>query len=218
MANTFNRRSLPSSSPAGDNKNPRYHIAVVMKDHIKRKWRLTGFYGNPETAHKSCSWDLLKWLHIQMDIPWICLGDFNEILSSREKAGFVGRVESQMRAFHSVLDDCGFKDLGFNGQEFTQCNKRGRKMVGLVGVIRDYKGDVIGGFAKSLGCISSAEYGESMTMLHGILFVKDMGIQDLMVESYCLSLVSAMAAPSPDLLVLENIFEEIKYEMGRFVA
>ena len=37
------------------------------------KWRLTGFYGNPETHQRDDSWALLERLGKQDDSPWVCI-------------------------------------------------------------------------------------------------------------------------------------------------
>ena len=47
-----------------------------------------------------------------MDLPWFCVGDFNEIVKSEEKMGGASRPERQMVAFKEALDFCGFCDLG----------------------------------------------------------------------------------------------------------
>jgi hypothetical protein len=50
-------------------------------------WRLTSFYGEPSSDRKHLSWDYLRSLHTAIDLPWIVMGDFNEILYSTEKEG-----------------------------------------------------------------------------------------------------------------------------------
>ena len=85
-------------------------------------WRLTGFYGNPITANWEHSWALLKHLSLKLDLPWLCVGDFNEITIAEEKKGGLDRPERQMREFREALDFCGFQDLGFVGAPFTWCN------------------------------------------------------------------------------------------------
>jgi len=35
------------------------------------------------------------------------------------------RPSKQMEDFRDVLDECGFQDLGFNGNKFTWCNGHG---------------------------------------------------------------------------------------------
>ena len=61
------------------------HInATITKPSNNFKWRLTGFYGHSETHRRYESWHLLAFLHSQFQLLWLCLGDFNEILSAEE--------------------------------------------------------------------------------------------------------------------------------------
>ena len=99
-------------------------IDAVVNPGMDDAWRLTGFYGNPITANREHSWALLKHLCLKMDIPWLCMGDFNEIIKAEEKKGGANRRERQMREFREALDFCGFRDLGFVGNPFTWCNNQ----------------------------------------------------------------------------------------------
>ena len=64
------------------------HIDAIINDEEHSfKWRLTGFYGHLETHRRYESWHLLAFLNNQLHLPWLCLGDFNEILSNAEKSG-----------------------------------------------------------------------------------------------------------------------------------
>ena len=66
----------------------RYHIdAIVIDSKSRFKWRMTGFYGNPETSLRKESWSLLRYLNSQYQLPWMCLGDFNEIVLATDKSG-----------------------------------------------------------------------------------------------------------------------------------
>ena len=57
-------------------------------------------------------------------MSWVCLGDFNEILSNSEKWGGPERPQQQMEGFRRVVNGCGFIDLGYEGPKFTWCNQR----------------------------------------------------------------------------------------------
>ena len=57
-------------------------------------------------------------------MPWVCLGDFNEILYASEKSEGPERSQQQMDGFRRVVNACGFHDLGFKGPEFTWCNRK----------------------------------------------------------------------------------------------
>jgi len=50
------------------------------------KWRITGIYGFPEEENKHKTWDLIASLN-SPTLPWLCFGDFNEILEHRDKQG-----------------------------------------------------------------------------------------------------------------------------------
>lgn len=64
----------------------RMHIDTVVEEKDGYKWRLTGIYGEPQTGKKE-TWRLLRTLHNQLQLPWVCIGDFNEILYNHEKQG-----------------------------------------------------------------------------------------------------------------------------------
>ena len=49
----------------------------------------------------------------------MCAGDFNEITKMEEKLGGWVRPNSQMQGFRDVIDEVGFKDLGYVGDRFT---------------------------------------------------------------------------------------------------
>ncbi|GLT27461.1 hypothetical protein SLA2020_024580 [Shorea laevis] len=99
------------------------HIDVEIVDPGGRRWRLTGFYGHPEVARREESWTLLKSLKAASTLPWLCLGDFNEILRQSEKEGGNPRPYRQMDAFAEALNYCAFKELGFKGPRFTFMRK-----------------------------------------------------------------------------------------------
>lgn len=48
-------------------------------------WRFTGIYGFPEDTLKWKMWRLMERLAVGCGLPWLCVGDFNEILHDREK-------------------------------------------------------------------------------------------------------------------------------------
>ncbi|KAL0004524.1 hypothetical protein SO802_012085 [Lithocarpus litseifolius] len=77
-----------------------------------------------ETANREDSWSLLRHLRTQFDLPWVCIGDFNEITRLEEKSGGALKSDKQMQVFRDCLDFCGFKDIGFTGLPFTWCNNR----------------------------------------------------------------------------------------------
>ncbi|XP_074313724.1 uncharacterized protein LOC141648916 [Silene latifolia] len=82
------------------------------------EWRCTGFYGWPTVQDRHLSWELLRSLAAESRSPWLCVGDFNEILYANEMKGG-NRAQRQMNSFRDAVDVCELRDLGFEGYEFT---------------------------------------------------------------------------------------------------
>ena len=82
-------------------------------------WRLTGFYGHPETSKREETWTLLESLGQTNHLPWLCIGDLNEITNQSEKAGGCLRPTRQMDRFRTAIHHCNFIDLGYVGSPFT---------------------------------------------------------------------------------------------------
>jgi hypothetical protein len=57
--------------------------------------------------------------HRALALPWVCAGDFNEVLLAHEKEGGLPRSEAAMESFRRVLEDCDLHDLGYVGDAFT---------------------------------------------------------------------------------------------------
>ncbi|KAL9686367.1 hypothetical protein QQ045_023824 [Rhodiola kirilowii] len=56
-------------------------------------------------------------------LPWLVLGDFNEVLFDWEVWGGRIRKEWQMRNFREAINECGLMDLGYSGLPFTFSNR-----------------------------------------------------------------------------------------------
>uniref|UniRef100_A0A803PS53 Reverse transcriptase domain-containing protein n=1 Tax=Cannabis sativa TaxID=3483 RepID=A0A803PS53_CANSA len=83
-------------------------------------WHFTAFYGAPSLANRRHTWTLLKRLKdIAPLLPWMVIGDFNEILYSHNKQGGHLRSANQMDEFRSVLDSCQLNEQQFHGDPFT---------------------------------------------------------------------------------------------------
>ena len=87
-------------------------------------WRITGLYGEPSGDRKHLTWEYLRSLQNMVDLPWIILGDFNEILMGSEKEGGALRSQRNMQNFRDALVDCNLFDMDYIGDIFTW--RRGR--------------------------------------------------------------------------------------------
>lgn len=102
------------------------HMDVVILDPIshQERWPFTGFYGESKKELRYRSWDCLKFLEGQRALPWLCAGDFNEILEAHEQIGGLVRPKRQMSGFQDAVSVCGFTDLGFIGLPYTWDNRQ----------------------------------------------------------------------------------------------
>ena len=48
-------------------------------------WKFTGFYEHPDVNKRPEAWNLLQYLARLTPEPWICIGDFNEVITQSEK-------------------------------------------------------------------------------------------------------------------------------------
>ena len=65
-------------------------------------------------------------MNSQCDLPWLCAGDFNEVLEAHEHEQFGGqdRPERQMDGFRDAVHTCGLTDLGYIGLPYTWDNRQ----------------------------------------------------------------------------------------------
>jgi hypothetical protein len=81
---------------------PKY-IDVRIVENPGKIWRLTGIYGEPRWEDKYKTWDTLRDLNNSSKLPWVVMGDFNEILFLHEKEGGNQRHQPYMQSFPDVL-------------------------------------------------------------------------------------------------------------------
>ena len=79
------------------------HIDVHVSSPLHSLWRLTGVYGLPKERLKSETWRLMRHLRGRASLPWVCLGDFNEILHSDERNGQIPKPLWPMQDFQTTL-------------------------------------------------------------------------------------------------------------------
>ena len=87
-------------------------------------WLISTIYASPRLVERKMLWSNLSEVANLHTLPWLLLGDFNEVLCGEEK--FRGRQVNLNRAleFKDCIDACNVIDLGFAGPKFTWTNKR----------------------------------------------------------------------------------------------
>lgn len=62
------------------------HIDKTVND-TNGPWRVMGYYGHPETSKRRLSWNLLRQLANINTLPWVCIGDYDDLLTSSKRRG-----------------------------------------------------------------------------------------------------------------------------------
>ena len=62
-------------------------------------------------------------------MPWLCVGDFNEITYDAEKLGGALRPIRQMATFRQVLSNCNLHEVPVSGPKFTWFKGRGPNVI-----------------------------------------------------------------------------------------
>ncbi|XP_062021085.1 uncharacterized protein LOC133737569 [Rosa rugosa] len=92
---------------------------VVGEATDPKRWRFTGFYGQPKVENRYLSWLLLRTLALQGNLLWVVGGDSNEITSISDKDEGVVRNVRQMAGLREALEFCRLKDVRYVGPKFT---------------------------------------------------------------------------------------------------
>lgn len=100
------------------------HIDFIVKEDNNTIWRGTSIYGWPKQQEKYRTWTLLRSLRENQNQPWLCFGDFNEILYAFEKMGRRGCNISEMTAFLHTCTFCNPEDMSASGVKYTWTNGR----------------------------------------------------------------------------------------------
>jgi exonuclease III len=95
-----------------------YHIDAFVREHGGEPWRLTCVYGEAQTVERHKTWDMIKFIKSSSPLPWVCIGDFNEVHRS-EHVGVQERSHQQIAGFCEMVFICGLYDLGYEGRSWT---------------------------------------------------------------------------------------------------
>ena len=96
-----------------------YHIDAIVTETGSEPWRLTCVYGEAQTSERFKTWNMLKHIKSSNALPWLCIGDFNEVLHRSEHEGVQERSYAQIEGFREMVDVCGLHDLGYEGRRWT---------------------------------------------------------------------------------------------------
>ncbi|XP_023877910.1 uncharacterized protein LOC111990365 [Quercus suber] len=100
---------------------------IIHIDPLENKGKpvsITFVYGHPKLARKEEVWQQLSSLKASSHVSWLCIGDFNQILSWVDKFSFTQGSISGAFLFQKVISDLLFCDLAASGQQYTWMNNR----------------------------------------------------------------------------------------------
>ncbi|XP_057425675.1 uncharacterized protein LOC130719041 [Lotus japonicus] len=81
-------------------------------------------YGFPEAQNKWRTWHMIRRVRPVDVVPWLCIGDFNDILSPLDKLGGDPPDLGRMQVANQACADCGLSRVDASGNPFTWVNNR----------------------------------------------------------------------------------------------
>lgn len=104
--------------------NQSFINALIFSDPRHVPWMLTLVYGPSIWSDKPRFWEQLRSVGQAFNGAWMCLGDFNSVISQQDKSGGIPVHPSSSVGLGPFLLSQGMIDLGFHGPPFTWSNKR----------------------------------------------------------------------------------------------
>lgn len=107
-------------------------VQSYLKNHIDARvqfldepyWRFTRFYGGLDASKRKRTWALLKHLAQQAHLPWLVMGDYNEVISAADKKGRVEVPQWRLRNIREALSFSRLSEIDYEGYQFTWSNRQ----------------------------------------------------------------------------------------------
>ncbi|KAK7282470.1 hypothetical protein RIF29_11279 [Crotalaria pallida] len=98
--------------------------AKRAKIETNKEYHATFLYGFPSAHEKRRTWDLVRLLKGNAEVPWVLMGDFNQILGPEDKVGGAGIDFQGVQVAQTCLQECELHEIPFIGNRFTWCNRQ----------------------------------------------------------------------------------------------
>ena len=98
-------------------------LTIIITSPDKIKWGLMAVYASPAEVTRKFLWNYLQEFSDFDGLPWIIIGDFNQILSHEEKQGGNPEPLRRIEEFHRTVVTRKLIDLDAQGCRFTWSNR-----------------------------------------------------------------------------------------------
>lgn len=92
-------------------------ITAKVTEASNKQWYFTAVYASPSYHIRADLWEYLDDFHSQCLLPWMLVGDFNELISDADKSG--GRAVLEGGNFARWVDRNHMIHMGYVGADFT---------------------------------------------------------------------------------------------------
>lgn len=107
-------------------------------------WMMTVIYASPEKQTRQQLWISLRRMGQLIEVPWVIIGDCNEVLTQDDKCGGKRVHQQGNQELGRLISKCGLIDLGYLGPQYTwtnskEDNNRSAERLDRVWANRDWK-------------------------------------------------------------------------------
>lgn len=99
-------------------------IMAAISCQGRNPFLLSIIYASPNPSFRLQLWEYIKTLGTLIDVPWLLLGDFNQVVAACDKRGGRPFRPSKAQPLIDMIQECHLLDLGFQGPQFTWTNGR----------------------------------------------------------------------------------------------
>ncbi|XP_061993910.1 uncharacterized protein LOC133711840 [Rosa rugosa] len=97
-------------------------ITVKVSANGVSNWLFTGLYASPCSSTRQGLWSYLTAISKSTQLPWIIIGDFNELVSYSDKNG--GSYAEKFGGLKTWVQNEAMIDMGYQGADYTWSNGR----------------------------------------------------------------------------------------------
>lgn len=97
---------------------------LIYYDPPNHHWLAAYVYGPIQWHQKARFWNLLDSTFKSFSGPWVCIGDFNNLLNQLENFGGWPVTSSSIGGLKDLMGTYDLIDIGFIGSTFTWTNNR----------------------------------------------------------------------------------------------